>query len=112
MDTGGERGLLQLLAHRLRLEPVDAGRPHEPARVDKARQLVTCEQRLLQKRVSRQSQMLGVGENAIDDIFRVSLLAKNRSTVLRMLVERGMDLVVEVVQQCDAAPALFVLAAM
>ena len=42
--------------------------------------------------------MLGVGEDAFDDVFRVSLLAKNRSALLRVIVERRMDLVVEVVQ--------------
>src|SRR5207247_7164586 len=40
VDARGERGLLQLLAHRLRLEPFEAGRADERARVDEAGELV------------------------------------------------------------------------
>ncbi len=37
VDSGRERRLLQLLLHRFGLEPVEAGGPDEPARVDEAR---------------------------------------------------------------------------
>ena len=40
----------------------------------------------------------------------VALLTEDRRAVLRMLVERGVDLVVEVVQQRRRAPELLVLA--
>src|SRR6266511_546559 len=56
--------------------------------------------------------MLGVGENAFDHLFGITLLPKNGRAVLRMLVERGVDLVVEVVQQRGHAPQLLVLAEM
>ena len=55
VDPGGERRLLQLLAHRLRLEAVEPGRADEPARVDEPRQLVAGEQRPLERRVARAS---------------------------------------------------------
>src|SRR5260221_8216636 len=44
-----------------------------------------------------------------DQLLGVALLAQNRRAVLRMLVERGVDLVVEVVQERRAAPEHFVL---
>ena len=49
-------------------------------------------------------------EDAIDHVLGVALVAQDRRAVLRVLVERGMDLVVEVVEQRDDAPALLVLA--
>ena len=108
VHAGGERRLLQLLPHRLRLEPVEPGRADERARVHEAGELVAGEQHLLQRRVARQPQMLGVGEHRLDDLLRIALLAEDRSAVLRMLVERGVDLVVEVVEQRRDAPELLV----
>ena len=54
--------------------------------------------------------MLGVRQHGFDYLLRIALLAEDLRTVLRMLVERGMELVVEVVQQRDGAPELLVLA--
>ena len=68
VDTGREGGLLELLLDRLRLEPLEAGRAHERARVDEAAQLVTGEERLLQRRVARQPEVLGVREDRLDDL--------------------------------------------
>ncbi len=110
VDAGRERRLLELLLHGLRLEAVDARRPHEPARVDEPGELVAGEERLLERRVARHLQVLGVREDALDDDLRVALLAQDRRAVLRMLVERGVDLVVEVVQERGDAPQLLVLA--
>ena len=110
VHAGGERRLLELLPHRLRLQPLEPGRPHEPARVDEAAQLVAREQRLLQQRVARQREVLRVREHGLDDLLRIALLAQDRRAVLRMLVERRMDLVVEVVEQRGDAPELLVLA--
>ena len=110
VDAGRERRLLQLLAHRLRLEALEPGRPHEPARVDEARELVAREERLLQRRLARDREVLRVREDRHDQLLGVALLAQDRRAVLRMLVERGVDLVVEVVQERRAAPELLVLA--
>src|SRR6266478_3560575 len=110
VHAGGERRLLELLPHRLRLEPLEPGRPDEAARVHEAAELVAREERLLQQRVARQAQMLRVGEHRLDDLLGVALLAQNRRAVLWMLVERRMDLVVEVVQERGDAPELLVLA--
>ncbi len=49
-------------------------------------------------------------EHGADDDLGVALLAEDGRAVLRMLVQRGVDLVVEVVEQRDAAPELLVLA--
>ena len=54
--------------------------------------------------------MLGVGEHRLDHLVGIALLAEDRRAVLRVLVERGMDLVVEVVQEGDDPPELLVLA--
>ena len=108
VHAGGERRLLQLLAHRLRLEPFEAGRPYERAGVHEARELVAREERLFQRGVARECEMLGVGEHGRDDLFRIALLPQDRSAVLRMLVERGMHLVVEVVEERRDAPELLV----
>ena len=76
---------------------------HEPG------ELVAREQRLLERRVARQREVLGVREDRLDHLLGVALLAQDRRAVLRMLVERGVDLVVEVVEQRRAAPELLVL---
>ena len=110
VDAGGERRLLQLLLHRLRLERRDPVGPHEPAGVDEAGELVAGEERLLQRRVARQAEVRGVREDALDHLLGLALLAQDRRAVLRVLVERGVDLVVEVVQQRGHAPELLVLA--
>ena len=52
--------------------------------------------------------MLGVGEHGLDDLFRVALLSQDRRAVLRMLVERRVHLVVEVVEERRDAPQLLV----
>src|SRR5680860_169720 len=49
-------------------------------------------------------------EHRLNQLFRVSLFTEDRRAVLRMLVERGVDLVVEVVEERDRAPELLVLA--
>ena len=52
--------------------------------------------------------MVGVGEDRVDHLFRVALLAEDGRSVLRVLVERRVDLVVEVVQQRRHPPQLLV----
>ena len=49
-------------------------------------------------------------EGRVDELVRVALLAQDRSAVLRVLVERRVDLVVEVVEERGDAPELLVLA--
>ena len=110
MDAGGERRLLQLLAHRLRLQPLEAGWPDEAAGENEPGELVAREQRPHQRGVAGNCEMLGVGQNRLDDHLGVALLAQDRGTVLRVLVECGVDLVVEVVEEGRAAPQLLVLA--
>ena len=110
VDAGGKGRLLQLLLHRLGLEPVEAGRPHEPAGVHEAGDLVAREEGLLELGVARHRQVLGVREDRLDHLLGIALLAEDGRAVLRVLVERGMDLVVEVVEERDDAPELLVLA--
>ncbi len=102
VHSGREGRLLQLLAHRLRLERLDAVGTDEAAGVDEAGELVAGKQGLLQRRVARQLQVLRMGETGLDDLLRLALLAQDRSAVLRVLVERRVDLVVEVVEERDA----------
>ena len=69
MDTRRERRLLELLLDGLRLEPFETRRADERARVDEAAQLVAGEERLLERRVARQREMLGVRQDGVDDFL-------------------------------------------
>ena len=51
-----------------------------------------------------------MGQHGVDQLVRIPLLTEDRLSVLRVLVERGVDLVVEVVQERGRAPELLVLA--
>ena len=108
VDAGRERGLLELLLHRLRRQRLDPVGPHEPAGMNEPCKLVAREERLLEVRVARHREVLCVRQHALDQLLRVALLAEDRGTVLRMLVQRGVDLVVEVVQERGRAPELLV----
>src|SRR5205807_1985075 len=79
-------------------------RPYEGARVDEPAQLVAREERLLQRRVPRQPEVLCVREHGLDDVLGIALLPEDRRAVLRVLVERRVHLVVEVVEQRGHAP--------
>src|SRR2546426_1095502 len=54
--------------------------------------------------------MLGVGEDGLDDLLRIALLAKDRRAVLRMLVEARVSLLVEVGEERRDAQELLVAA--
>src|SRR5579884_1854166 len=102
--------MLQLLPHRLRLQTLEPGRAHEAAGVHEARELVAGEERLLERRVARQAEVVRVREHRLDDLLGVALLAQDRRAVLGVLVERRVYLVVEVVQERRHPPQLLVLA--
>src|SRR4029077_7379264 len=105
VDAGREGRLLELLLDRLRLQAVEPGRAYERAGVHKAAQLIAGEERLLQRRVPRQPEVLRVREHGLDDLLGIPLLAQDRGPVLRMLVEgRGASLV-EVVEPRRPPPA-------
>ena len=104
VDARREGRLLQLLLDGFRLEAVEPGRPHEAAGVDEPGELVAGEQRLLERRVARHGEVLGVREHGLDQLLRVALVAEDRGAVLGVLVERGVDLVVEVVEERGGAP--------
>jgi hypothetical protein len=108
VHTGGERGLLELLPDRFRLQRLDPVRPDEAARVNETRELVAGEQRLLELRVAGHLEVLRVGEDGLDQLLRIALLTQDGSAVLRVFVERGMDLVIEVVQESGGPPELLV----
>ena len=109
VDARGEGRLLELLLDGLRLERVDPVGPDEPAGVHEAGELVAGEERPLELRVPRHLEVLGVGEDGLDDLVGPALLAQDRGAVLGVLVERRMHLVVEVVEERDRAPELLVL---
>ena len=109
VDAGCEGRLLQLLPHRLRLEGLDPVGPDQPAGVDETGELVTGEERLLEFRVPLHVQVLRVRKDGLDELLWIALLAEDRSAVLRVLVESGMDLIVEVVEERGRAPEFLVL---
>src|ERR687891_1393737 len=104
-----EGGLLELLLDRLRLERLDPVGAHEAAGVHEAGELVAGEEGALERRVAGQLEVLRMGEDGLDDLLRPALLAQDGRAVLRVLVERGVHLVVEVVEERDGAPELLVL---
>jgi hypothetical protein len=76
--------------------------------VDEAGELVAREQGALEIRVARHLEVLGMREHRLDQLLGIALLTKDRGAVLRMLVQRRMDLVVEVVEERRRAPELLV----
>ena len=54
--------------------------------------------------------MLRMREDALDHLLGITLVAQDRGAVLRVFVERGVNLVVEVVEDRGHAPELLVLA--
>ena len=104
VHAGREGRLLQLLAHGLWLQGVDAVRAHEAAGVNEARQLVAGEQRPFERGVPWHREVLGVGEHGLDDFLGPAFLAEDRRAVLGVLVEGRVHLVVEVVEQSHRAP--------
>ena len=83
------------------------------AGVHEAGQLVAGEEDVLELALARRDvlQVVRVREHRPDEPLRVAGSRRNARAVLRMLVERRMPLVVEVVQQRDAAPGVLVGAA-
>ncbi len=79
-----------------------------------AGELVAGEEHALEIALARGDvlQVVGVREHRAHEPLGIAELAQVRRAVLRMLVERGVALVVEVVQQRDVAPRLLVLAAL
>src|SRR5204863_8377782 len=67
-------------------------------------------ERLFQLRIAWNRQMLGMGEHGIDHLLGVALFPEDRRAVLRVVVQRRVHLVVEVMKQADGAPELLVLA--
>ena len=109
VDAGRKGRLAKLLANRLRLERLDAVGPDITTRADEPRQLVAGEERLLQRRLPHGVEMLGVAQDRLHQLLRVALVAEDRCPILRMLVERGMNLVIEVVKKRGRAPEGLVL---
>ncbi len=109
VDARRERRLLELLLDGLRFQPFESRGAYERARVDEPGELVTREEVRLERRLPRDREVLGVGEHGVDQPLRVSLVTQDRCPVLRVLVEGGVHLVVEVVEQCSGAPGLLVL---
>ncbi len=79
-----------------------------------AGQLVAGEEHALEVALARGDvlQVVRVREHRAHEPLRVAELAQVRRAVLRVLVERRVALVVEVVQQRDVAPGVLVLAAL
>jgi UDP-N-acetylglucosamine 1-carboxyvinyltransferase len=78
--------------------------------MDEPGELIAGEERPLERRIARHLEMLGVRQHGLDHLLRIAELAQDRRAVLRVLVERGVDLVVEVVEQRGHPPELLVLA--
>ncbi len=112
VDGRGEARLLELLLDRLGRQPVDALGAHDRAGHDEARQLVDRVQRVLQRRLARDVEAVGVRGDRPHDLGRLAAaleLGHGHARVAGLEVREA--LVVHVVQQADDAPQLLVLAA-
>ena len=95
----GEGGLLELLAHALRLERREPLGSHGRAGADEAGELVAGVQRVLELALAAHlDEVIGVREHRADEPFGIAELTQHGSSVLRVAIERRMPLVVEVVQ--------------
>src|SRR5207248_1896668 len=111
VDRAGEALVLELLAHRGRLEAGDdlAG-PHERAGVHEAGQLVAGIERAVQAGDARHPRVIGVGEDGVDDVALEAAGGEDLGAFQRMMRSPGVHLVVEVVEHAGDAPALGVFA--
>ena len=64
---------------------------------------------MLERRLAGDAEVVAVGEYGVHEPVRIAVLAQHRRAVLGMLVEGGVALVIEVVQQRDVAPGRLVL---
>ena len=108
----GERLVLHPLDHRRRLEVEHAlRRPHERRGGDEAGHLVAGVQRLARAAISRGTpRVVGVRQDRARHPLGIALRLQDLDAAKRMVLLVGPALVVEVVQQRDDAPVLFVLA--
>src|SRR5215207_6145228 len=72
VDLGCERGLLQLLANRLRLHPLDPRGTNQRARGDEPRQLIHRVQGLREPGLPWHAEEVGVSGHRVDDLLRVA----------------------------------------
>ena len=93
------------------LEVEDAlRRPHQRRGGDEARHLVARVQRVLEPRLARHAGVVGVREDRARHPLGIALRLQDLDAAKRMVLLVGIALVVEVVQQRDDAPVVFVLA--
>src|SRR5436190_351162 len=111
VDGRGEARLLELLLDGLGRQPVDALGAHVGAGQDEAAELVDRVERLLQGRIARDAQEVGVrGDGPDDDRVDVARLQLGQRDPRVAGLEVGVALVIHVVQEADDAPQLLVLA--
>jgi hypothetical protein len=111
VHLGRERGLLQLLAHRLGLHPLDPGGTDQRARRDEPGQLVDREQGLRHPGLTWNLEELRVPGHRVDHFLRVPALPQLLQRDPRVpRVEVGIPLVVEIVDDARDRPQLLVLA--
>src|SRR4029453_1205628 len=103
----GETLVLELLLDRCRLEPGDgAAGAHEGAGGDEARQLVARVETSVQQGHARESRVVRMGEDGVDDLRRGAAGDEYLGTLHGMVRGRGVHLVVEVVEHARHPPRL------
>src|SRR5918993_2498773 len=105
-----ERLLFHLLADALCLHVLETFGTHEGAGHDEAGELVYGVERFGHKGVARHVQVIGVPLYGVDDVLGIASALQLPDTDHRMLVGRGVFLVVHVVQEAGYSPLLLVLA--
>src|SRR5207302_1874439 len=85
-------------------------RPDERGRGHEAGHFIARPERLFQPALARNAAVLGMREDRARDPLGVALLFQDFAAAERVIVERRPSLVVEVVEQADNPPRVFVLA--
>jgi hypothetical protein len=113
VDLGGERLVFHLLADGRHLDAVDAlVGPDERDRYDEAGKLVNGDERLFHRRNRLDAAVVGVAQDRPQDFFAPTVVAQPGDADERMASRAQFQIrvpfVVEIVQEADGAPKVFV----
>lgn len=109
-DGSSKRRLLQLLEHALHGHVCELlRRSHECDGYNETGELVRRENRPLHRRITGLAGVGRVTEDAVDDLLRYAALSEDRRPCLWMLLDRRVNLIVEVVEQSDNPPRFLIL---
>src|SRR6266545_2162785 len=109
----GEPLVFHLLANGGDVDLVDAlAGAHKGYRCDESSKFIDCVDRTVHCGLPIESEIVGVAQDGVDDVFRHASFAQDLGPFDGMLSGIRVHLEVEVVEEADGGPALFVAAAL